>query len=290
MLLLVGLTLASRITRRSESVEVGASGAEATVQRCCCSEAEPEPKYLCYDKSQSKLYHPIEGNTKKSRSLPGLAGSGEEELSFRPKMLVTSTCGGSGNWTSTATQPASPLQVPTEEDYPGTNKLYRKAAPFEFTTYSFKDKSRYPKYTEKDFPRENHIQVNGVIYGPSDTHKAKDSMHGVPVCSMWERTAEVKVKTKGVKFSAKTNQFDYKLECAPVDICRDWVIAHACGFDHENVVLLKRVGRTGQCTEVESSLFGGTHCPKGTYHNSVAWGSGGFRFCDCDGPAECTVG
>lgn len=245
---------------------------------------------MCYDKTASKLFHPIEGNSKPS-ARQQLAGHGMEELTFRPQMLVTSECGG-GNWTS-GTSAASPLQVPAGPvDYPGTNKLYRKAAPFEFSTYAFKDKSRYPKYAEKDYPRDNHVLVNGVVYGPTDTHKAKDSMHGVPVCSMWERTAEVKVKTgrSGPTFSAKENKFDYKLECEPRDICRDWVIAHACGFDHENVVLLKRVGRTGQCQEVETSLLSGAHCPSGTYHNSVAWGSGGFRFCDCDGPAECKVG
>lgn len=278
------------MTVRSETVSAAGAEEAATVQRCCCSESEPEPKYLCYDKGHNRLFHPVEGLSKPSAKQQ-LTGSGMEELSFRPKMLVTSECGSGGsNWTKSGpASAATPLQVPEAPvDYPGTSRLYIRPAPLQFEAYAFKDKKRYPKYDEKSFPRENHITVNGVIYGPTDEHKEKNTIHGTPFCAMWERTAEVKVSAKSAKFSAKDNRFDYKLECEPRDICREWVIAHACGFDHGDVVLVKRVGRTGQCVEVESGLIR-TKCPTGSYHNSVSF-NGGFRFCDCEGPAECKVG
>lgn len=327
----------------------GDSSGEQQAPYCCCSEEEPDPKYICYNTKDNTVHlPPMLDKAKLLKQLKGMHGVGvgsPEPIAFPAKKETTSTCKGDqaqvieaekrevtplfkdaqelastkwgnvpeflrkGGYLAYRSRLNGPVQLLNNTHFMSGDFKKMHAV---YQTY-LKSHMEYGKSNEHLAP---HVEYNNVIYGPTKQMGSFD-LHGQVLCDTfdWEATQGVKhaesgklsgklQKSKSIGwkgFDARKNQWQYKTTCAePIEImkCRQWTVAHACGYEGSDTWLLKRVGRKGSCEMVSKKK---PKCPSKMYHSYVwhpgfhtlgmtrAEGGMQLKYCDCGGVCEAEV-
>lgn len=253
--------------------------------RCCCQEAEPEPKYLCYDTRLGKAFLPAV--LKKPKTLR--RGSLIKEITFTPTVETLSSC------VKDKVQMAAGITTAFRWDNQSVPQPYHKTEvayveelqknTWSAFTFPENAKKKYPKYVNEAGGKamgalqDKHIEMNGVVYGPhSPNNPPKESLHFTPVCVKYQKTASVAVKKSKPTLDILTNEFSFGTTCTEVHTCIEYKIAHGCGWStSQDVFFLKRKGRTDGTCEVPKKGMLGESCPSGMFHNNGK----AYSFCDC---------
>ena len=236
-------------------------------------------------------------------------------MEHTPTIVTSSKCGSKGEAIFGAAaadiQPATPKEIAAlKKQEKGiileahAEKVTADWGRYVFPTQEYVKKKMFKKYmyhssvNMADELLSAHIVMNRVVYGPHSTQNSvSDSLHGVPVCTKWQKTAKTFVKghrpgawTNKAKFKPsfdiKTQEWTFGTECTETYTCIEYKIGHACGFDHDDVIFLKHKGRAdGICEEpTKEGAFSSEHCPSGMFHqkgNCKMTGTCHYYFCDC---------